>query len=144
MASCLWPLAPHAERQFDNYDIAVLQGLDKMNARVQRLEIPVGKELKFGPLSITAQTCRKTPPEETPETAAYLEIRDTRFHDPSVQTLFKGWMFASSPALSALEHPNYDVWVLDCKNPETKERSPSKPSSSPKKASPSKAAPKEE
>jgi hypothetical protein len=61
------------------------------------------------------RACRKRPPEDPPEAAAFLEIRDLRKPDaPSV--VFSGWMFASTPALSAMEHPIYDVWVLDCKN----------------------------
>jgi hypothetical protein len=138
----LVPVAAQASstQHFEDYPVAVLQGLDKMNARVQKFEIPIGKEFSFGPLDIVVKTCRKTPPEDMPpEAVAYLEIRDTRFKEEELQLLFQGWMFASSPALSALEHPNYDMWVLDCKKPEVKERSPSKPASTPKKASPPKA-----
>ncbi|HEX2117044.1 MAG TPA: DUF2155 domain-containing protein, partial [Alphaproteobacteria bacterium] len=53
-------------------------------------------------------------PEETPESAAFVEVRDIKPGE-TPKTLFVGWMFASSPAVSALEHPVYDVWVLDCK-----------------------------
>jgi hypothetical protein len=146
-ASCFVPqaLIASSTQHFEEYPIAVLQSLDKMNARVQKLDAPIGKEFSLGPLDIVVKTCRKTPPEDTPpEAVAYMEIRDSRFREEELQLLFQGWMFASSPALSALEHPNYDVWVLDCKKPETKERSPSKPSSTPKKASPPKAEDKSE
>ena len=54
------------------------------------------------------------PPEEPPESAVFLEIMEKRPDEP-VTALFTGWMFSSSPALSALEHPVYDVWVLECK-----------------------------
>ena len=58
------------------------------------------------------------PPTEAPENAAFLEIRDVGpAGDGSV--VFSGWMFASSPALSALEHPVYDVWVVECAEPLT-------------------------
>jgi hypothetical protein len=137
------PVAAQASstQHFEDYPIAVLQGLDKMNARVQKFEAPLGKELTFGPLDIVVKSCRKTPPEDMPpEAVAYLEVRDSRFKEEDLQLLFRGWMFASSPALSALEHPNYDIWVLDCKKPEVKERSASKPASAPKKASPPKEA----
>jgi hypothetical protein len=60
------------------------------------------------------RTCRKRPPEEPPESAAFIEVRDIKPGE-TPKTLFTGWMFASSPAVSALEHPVYDVWVLDCK-----------------------------
>ena len=96
-------------------DTVILQGLDKITARVTTIEAPVGKPVTFGSLSITARHCDKTPPEETPEAAAFLEIVDAKPGEAPVK-LFSGWMFASSPAVSALEHPVYDVWVIDCKN----------------------------
>src|SRR5262249_7093735 len=99
----------------DPYQVAVLQALDKVSARVSVLEVPVGKTVAFGTLEITARACDKRPPEETPESAAFLEIVEKRPGEASA-TPFIGWMFASSPALSAMEHPVYDVWVLDCKN----------------------------
>jgi len=60
------------------------------------------------------------PPEETPESAAFLEITELR-SDSDPVSLFNGWMFASSPALSAVEHPVYDVWVIDCKKASSSE-----------------------
>lgn len=108
--------AQPAHAEFERYQTAVLQGLDKPNARMQKFEIPVGKQIQFGPLTIGVRTCRKTTPEDEPEAAAFIEISDERAKDPAQQNLYKGWMFASSPALSALEHPIYDVWVLDCKD----------------------------
>jgi len=92
---------------------AILQGLNKTTARVSRIEAPIGALARFGTLEITARACIKKPPTETPESAAFLEIVDVRPDSPSV-TIFTGWMFASSPAISALEHPVYDVWVIDC------------------------------
>ena len=97
------------------YTIAVLQGLDKVTARVWTIEAPIGKTVLFGSLEIVARTCDKRPPEETPESAAFVEIREVR-RGENPATLFQGWIFASSPALSALEHPVYDVWVIDCRN----------------------------
>ena len=68
----------------------------------------------FGTLEIVVRSCHKRPPEEPPESAAFLEVTDIKPNeDPA--PLFSGWMFASSPALSALEHPVYDVWVIDCR-----------------------------
>jgi hypothetical protein len=96
-------------------EIAVLQGLDKVTARVSSFEAPVDEIVRFGTLEIVARTCRKRPPEETPESAAFLEITDNRPGE-TPRRIFSGWMFASSPALSALEHPVYDVWVVDCRN----------------------------
>ena len=93
---------------------AVLQGLDKTTARVSTVEVPLGGAARFGSLQIVARACHKKPPTETPESAAFLEIVDIRPDSPAVE-IFTGWMFASSPAISALEHPVYDVWVIDCK-----------------------------
>ena len=112
------------------FEIAVLQGMDKVTARVSTIEAPVGEVVKFGALEIIARNCDKRPPEETPESAAFLDIWEMHQGEPVV-SLFRGWMFASSPALSAMEHPVYDVWVLDCKNstssaPSTSEGSASK------------------
>ena len=95
-------------------ETAVLQGLDKITARISTFEAPVNVAARFGSLEIVARRCHKTPPEEPPESAAFLEIVDVRPDSPAVP-LFTGWMFASSPAVSALEHPVYDVWVIDCK-----------------------------
>lgn len=95
-------------------DIAVLQGLDKITARISTIEAPLNEPVRFGSLEIIARACDKKPPEETPESTAFLEIVDIRPDSPAVE-LFTGWMFASSPAVSAVEHPVYDVWVVDCK-----------------------------
>ena len=94
-------------------DTAVLQGLDKVTARVSTIEAPVGQTVRFGALEIIARTCDKKAPEEPPESAAFLDIWEVRPGEAAI-SLFRGWMFASSPALSAMEHPVYDVWVLDC------------------------------
>ncbi len=96
--------------------IAVLQGLDKVTARVSTFEAPIGETVKFGALSITMQHCDRTPPHEPPESAAFLEIFEHKRGESS-QNLFTGWMFASSPALSGMEHPVYDIWILECKAP---------------------------
>lgn len=95
--------------------IAVLQGLDKTTARVSTFEAAAGTTVHFGTLSITVRDCRKHPPEEDPESAAYLDIDEVHPGQTQPVHWFSGWMFASSPAVSALEHPVYDVWVLDCK-----------------------------
>ena len=107
--SPVWPAAAAP------YEVAILQGMDKVTARVSTIEAPVGEVVKFGTLEIIARHCDKRPPEETPESASFLDIWEVRQGEAAV-SLFRGWMYASSPALSALEHPGYDVWVLDCRN----------------------------
>lgn len=92
----------------------VLQGLDKVSARTSVIEVPLDGSATFGTLTIHVRQCITAPPDEKPETSAFLEISDTPpGHDPL--PIFSGWMFASSPALSALEHPVYDVWVTACR-----------------------------
>lgn len=92
----------------------MLQGLDKVTARVSTFEAPIGRMVKFGTLEITVRTCRKRPPEEPPESAAFLDIAERPPGENPVMR-FTGWMFASSPAISAMEDPVYDVWVIDCR-----------------------------
>jgi hypothetical protein len=97
--------------------IAILQGLDKTTARISTIEAPLDQTVNFGVLRITVRACIKRPPEEPPETTAFLEIDEVRpgAEDKPLR-LFSGWMFKSSPALSALEHPVYDIGILDCKD----------------------------
>ena len=95
-------------------NVVVLQGLDKVTARTATFEVPVGSAHRFGTLEITVHHCWKAPPEEPPENKAFLEIVDIR-PDREPNTVFTGWMFSSSPALNALEHPVYDVQVENCK-----------------------------
>lgn len=102
--------------------IAVLQGLDKTTARVSRFDAPVDQSVKFGTLVITVKACVKAPPEEPPNTAAFLEIDKVQPGEANnvvSKQVFSGWMFAASPAVSALEDPIYDINVLDCKSDTT-------------------------
>ncbi len=96
--------------------MAVLRVLEKGPARAYTIEAPVGAETEVGPLSIRINRCWEPPPEDVPESAAYLVIRERgRTADDDAVDVFRGWMFASSPSLSALEHPTHDVWMLDCR-----------------------------
>lgn len=123
-ALLLVPMAAHANT------IAVLQGLDKTTARVSKFDAPVDQSVRFGTLVITVRACVKKPPEEEPNTAAFLVIDEVRPGDANgveSKRVFSGWMFASSPAISALEDPIYDINVLDCRADTTS--TPPKPSS---------------
>lgn len=111
----------------ESYEVAVLQGLDKVTARVSRIEAPVGETVRFGTLEIIARTCDKRPPEEAPESSAFLDVWEVR-SGASSESVFRGWMFSSSPALSPLEHPVYDVWVIDCRNAPSAAPTPPPPS----------------
>jgi hypothetical protein len=110
-----------------------MQGLDKITARVSHFEAPVGKAVTFGTLSILVRDCQKSAPEERPENAAFIEVSETRPGEGKVQ-LFSGWMFSSSPALSALDHPVYDVNLLECKAASTAPPPPVPPPSAPGKS----------
>ena len=94
--------------------LAQMQGLDKITARVSQFNAPVGQTVRFGTLSVTVRDCRRSPPEERPENAAFVEIYESRPGEEK-ERLFSGWMFSSSPALSALDHAVYDVNLLACR-----------------------------
>lgn len=105
---------PHVEMSKGGYGkVAVLQGLNKVTARISEVIVPVGEVVSFGNLHIRAEKCWKSNPTEEPESVALLEIFDHR-PDEVPQRVFKGWMFASSPSVSDLQHPVYDVIVLRC------------------------------
>ncbi len=109
---------------------AQLRTLDKLVARVAQVDAPLNQEVKVGTLAITVRACVMSPPEAPPESSAFLEITETKPGEQPKQ-IFSGWMFASSPALSALENPVYDVWVVACKMTPTA----SKPAAAPPPAS---------
>lgn len=98
--------------------VVLFGGLDKVTARTAEFDGKVGETATFGTLEIVIRRCQKSPPDQQrPERGAFLEIYDVHSKDgsPARKRIFSGWMFASSPALSALDHPIYDVWVKDCK-----------------------------
>ena len=119
------------EITYDQYSNATLRALDKITGRSTDIQVQTDRPIVFGSLNIEMKTCFQTPPELPPEAAAFLSIKSTQ--SVQVETmedavdatdvstvsednpkLFSGWMFASSPGLSALEHPVYDVWVIKC------------------------------
>lgn len=110
-----------------DYPIVQLRSLDKITARTQVFEAQVGKTIKFGSVYIKVQACRKAPELEQPESAAFLQIwevpSETDNEETKPEWIFSGWMFASSPGLSAMDHPIYDVWVLDCLSNEEEQTS---------------------
>lgn len=106
----------------------VLQGLNKVTGHISKLDAPLGTVMRFGTLEIIARRCWKSPPEERPEDAALLDIRELKPGE-GPHNIFLGWMFSSSPGLSALEHAVYDVNVLACEyhsDPEKRENSSEK------------------
>jgi hypothetical protein len=133
LATAAVALASAGAHALEPRQAVTLRALDKITGNSTDLNARVGQTLKFGRLSVTVRACYQAPPEDTPESAAFLEIRalaaesqrvtaaekagrETRGPKPIGPDglLFSGWMFASSPGLSALEHPTYDVWVISC------------------------------
>ena len=100
----------------------ILRALDKVTATTQDYTVEIGDILQYGSLSIEAVHCEKRPPEELPETFAFFKIKDAKLDGKGgraeEETVFSGWMFASRPALSALDHGVYDIWVIGCQTPE--------------------------
>jgi len=91
--------------------IAMLRGLDKISGRVTDIRAEVGAPAVYERLTITVGDCRTPPEDEAPDAFVFLKITDAKLDGAEV---FSGWMFASSPALSAMDHQRYDVWVLSC------------------------------
>lgn len=112
MTGTLYASPAHAV--MEDYPSVKLQGLDKSVGRTITFEATVGSTIQYGPLFIKIHACRKAPPIEKPESAAFLQIWEVPPGAQKSEWVFSGWMFASSPALSAMDHPVYDVWVLDC------------------------------
>jgi hypothetical protein len=111
MALGLMALAvPVAAQETATADGAVLRGLDTFNGHVTDMEIAAGQSFKFGHLNIVLRECRY--PAGNPAGDAFASIEVSQQGREGV--IFSGWMIASSPALSAMEHPRYDVWVLRC------------------------------
>jgi hypothetical protein len=104
--------------------VAELQGLDKVTARTQRFVAPVGQATRFGTLAITVADCLVNTPDAPKESTAYLTIVDHKPGQPE-QKLFAGWMFASTPSLSALDDGVYDVRVLACTREQGSSSAPS-------------------
>lgn len=108
------PVAPPAPVGPPPNAVLQLKALDKITGKASLIVAPLNKPVKFATLTITARTCYSTPPSETPETSAFLQIEDKRPDQPE-RRAFSGWMYASSPGLNSLQHPLYDVWVISCR-----------------------------
>lgn len=98
--------------------VAIIQALDKVTAVSIRFAVPVGQQRRWRGLVFRVRACETTAPDEPMrDSVAYVEIfAQPRARDGAVdpRRIFQGWMFASSPALSELEHPLYDAWVISC------------------------------
>jgi len=91
-----------------------LRFLDKLTSVTGDVTLTLGQVAQFGKLTVQLDSCRYPVDNPAADATAHLTILDGTTETP----LFSGWMIASSPALSALDHPRYDVWVLSCILPE--------------------------
>ena len=115
--------------RWTQYETTTLRGLDKITGRFTDIDAVVGEIVTFGTLKVEVQTCFQTPPDLPPESAAFIRVNNIQPMETEAgldpePLVFSGWMFASSPGLNALEHPVYDVWVIDCAKVEIPEVTP--------------------
>ena len=119
LAATLLPVSAAAKNLKGN--AVVLRTLDKVTATTEDYTVRIGDELKYGSLTVAVKHCEKKPPEDVPETYAFLQIDDLKLDGKGdagqQERVFSGWMLASNPAISALDHSVYDIWVIDCKVP---------------------------
>ncbi|PCI01841.1 MAG: glycosyl hydrolase family 5 [Alphaproteobacteria bacterium] len=100
---------------YDDYKKVVVRILDKITADTRTFDLNIGKTVAYGSLRMRPMTCKKAPPIEEPESASFIQVWE-KTPEAKDEWIFSGWMFASSPSLSSMEHPVYDVWVIDCKD----------------------------
>nr|WP_203236150.1 DUF2155 domain-containing protein [Methylobacterium crusticola] len=112
LAALLAPPAARADKIRN--PTAVFSGLDKITGRIVSFEVAVDETVQFGALQLTPRVCYTRPPTESAKTTAFLEVDEVTLEN-KYRRIFTGWMFAASPGLHAIEHPIYDVWLVDCK-----------------------------
>lgn len=94
--------------------VAVFSGLDKITGRIITFDVLIEETVQFGALQVTPRVCNTRPPTEPAQTTAFVEVDEITLAN-EIRRLFTGWMFAASPGLHAVEHPVYDVWLIDCR-----------------------------
>ena len=113
---------PAAAQRIEN-SVAVFAALDKVTAKISRLEVPLNETRSFGALKVTPRVCYTREPIEPPRITTFVEVDETQL-DGKEKRIFSGWMFADSPGLNAVEHPVFDVWLTDCAQPRVTARRP--------------------
>ena len=94
--------------------VAAFSGLDKITGRITAFDVYINETVQFGALQITPRACYTRPPTETQRTSVFVEVDQVSLRG-TVERVFTGWMFADSPALNAIDHAVYDIWLMDCK-----------------------------
>lgn len=102
--------APAGAEQVAEAQGGVVRWLDKSTGEVGEMDLSRGQSAMQGRLTVQLDTCRYPVGDPASNAYAHLTIRDALVADP----VFSGWMIAASPALSAMDHPRYDVWILRC------------------------------
>ncbi|MGN6682448.1 MAG: DUF2155 domain-containing protein, partial [Devosia sp.] len=94
--------------------VASFSGLDKITGRITNFDVYINETVQFGALQITPRVCYTRPPTETQRTSVFVEVDQVSLKG-GTERIFTGWMFAESPALNPIDHPVYDIWLVDCK-----------------------------
>jgi hypothetical protein len=97
---------------------ASFSGLDKITGRIINFDADIGETVQFGALRVKTDACYTRPATEAANTDAFVEVDEITLQG-EVKRIFSGWMFAASPGLHGVEHPIYDIWLTDCKTPDT-------------------------
>ena len=101
------------------YNYAVIQALNKTTAKTSVLEMRIGDKIRFGQISMIAHKCWQASLDQKPESKILLEVFENKSDEndkESEKRIFYGWMFASSPSISGIENPIYDLTAVSCKN----------------------------
>jgi len=93
-----------------------LTALDKITAKTSSIRLAVGEIKSFGSLEIKALKCAYSKDIDNPDTLAYIQVKDLSSKDNNQVFLFNGWTFASNPTLQSIDHPVYDLWIINCEN----------------------------
>ncbi|MDB5581833.1 MAG: hypothetical protein JWR80_7009 [Bradyrhizobium sp.] len=97
---------------------ASFSGLDKITGRIINFDEDIGETVQFGALRVKTAACYTRPATEAANTDAFVEVDEITLQG-EVKRIFSGWMYAASPGLHGVEHPIYDIWLTDCKVPDT-------------------------
>jgi hypothetical protein len=97
---------------------ASFSGLDKITGRIINFDEDIGETVQFGALRVKTDACYTRPATEAANTDAFVEVDEITLQG-EVKRIFSGWMYAASPGLHGVEHPIYDIWLTDCKGPDT-------------------------
>ena len=114
LAACAIGFAGAARADKISNPTAVFDGLDKITGRIITFDVAINETVQFGTLQVTPRVCYSRPQTEQPRTDGFVQV-DEIDESKKEKRIFSGWMFADSPGLHGVEHPIYDVWLINCK-----------------------------